>query len=67
MKKEKINSQKFYSDLKSVKCVMVLANRTNNFFVVTKTEVLKTAENTLINYYLTDTIFVSTKKTMLIL
>lgn len=61
------NEQRFFDDLKMVYEFMVYCHRTNGFFKIRKSEVLKTAETSEIRYYITDKIFVSRRNVMVII
>jgi hypothetical protein len=70
MNKEKIrqyNSAQFLVDIKAATACVVIAKRTRSYMRVSKTEVLQTAENQKIIYYLSDTVFVSKQIAMIIM
>ena len=53
----KHNSQKFLDDLKRVREVMVITPQTNQFFRITKRELIETAEQSEVFYHIDDEIF----------
>lgn len=61
------NDQKFLSDLKRVRDVMVLVPKSNVYLHVSKKELMKEAESSKIAYYITDRIFLVKRDSMVII
>lgn len=62
----KFNDRQFIKDIKAVKDVMVVANKSNAYLHVPKNEVLKEAESEHIHYYITDSVFIVKRDVMII-
>lgn len=64
---KKYNPQSFLGDLKRVREVMVYAKHTNSYYQILKKDLLRDAENQLITYYITDSIFVAKRDVMVVI
>lgn len=62
----KTNKEDFKVDLKKVRDVMTYAPETVAYFKVSKREVLREAKDSVITYYLTDSVFVNKRTVMVI-
>ncbi len=60
------NQEQFLKDIKSVREVLVYSNDSRAFLKVRKLEVMREAEDRKIYYFMSDTIFVSKRMTMVI-
>jgi len=69
MRKRKIrehNSEKFIEDIKRVRTLCIYTYETKTFFEIRKNQVLRMAEDTRIEYYITNTIYVNKRNVMVI-
>lgn len=61
------NEPQFLKDLKSVREVLVYTEKTDEYFKITKGELIKKAERAEVRYYLTDKIFVLKRMSMVVI
>ena len=64
---KKHNSQQFLDDLKRVRDVMVIMPKSNVYLHVTKSELMREAEEMKIHYYITDKIFKVVRDVMVVM
>ncbi len=60
------NKTQFLIDLKSVREVLVYTSQTCEFYKISKRELLKSAQDSCIQYYITDKIFKVKRNSMVI-
>jgi hypothetical protein len=61
------NEPQFLKDLKTVSEVLVYTEKTDEYFKITKGELIRKAERSEVRYYLTDKIFVVKRMSMVVI